>query len=74
MTTPTEWRQKRNELARKTGGTLNCPTCGHVLDWTDNMYHCEPCAYYWDTDGQIIKETPCAYSPLQGPSQSASSA
>ena len=65
MTTPTEYRQKRNELARKTGGTLTCPTCGHVLDWTDighdepmNVYHCQPCAYYWDAGGQIIEETP----------------
>lgn len=67
MTTPTEYRQARNDKARETGGALICPACGHVLDWTTcghvhdwtkNMYHCQPCAYYWDADGQIIKETP----------------
>lgn len=58
MTTPTEYRQARNDKAREHGGPFVCPHCNHAIDRTDGMYHCQPCNFYWSPDGQIIEGTP----------------
>lgn len=51
MTSAHTYRHERNSIAVLIGDPLYCPACGSQVDQEGIGYHCQPCGYVWDADG-----------------------